>query len=67
MKTILIGAVEASAAFLKTLLATNVTVSSVITLDETTGRKRHSDYADLAPICSAAGIPTRLRNPGSHS
>lgn len=57
MKTILIGAVNSSAAFLNTLLATNETVSGVITLDETTGRKRHSDYADLAPICSTAGIP----------
>ena len=57
MKIILIGAVYSSAAFLNTLLETRETVSGVITLDETTGRKRHSDYADLAPICSAAGIP----------
>ena len=57
MKTILIGAVNSSAALLNTVLATDETVSGVITLDETTGRKRHSDYADLAPICSTAGIP----------
>ena len=53
-RTVLVGAVEGSAAALRALVDAGLPPAGVVTLDPE-ARARHSDYTDLRPLAEAAG------------
>jgi methionyl-tRNA formyltransferase len=57
MRAVFIGAVDTSVVLLDALLKTPAEVVCVITVDSDTGRRRHSDFADLEPTAQRSGIP----------
>ncbi len=60
MRFLFVGAVESSAALLRAAIASQADIAAVATLPPQSGRKRHSDYADLRSIADAASIPVCL-------
>ncbi len=64
MKIAFVGAVESSAALLRSTIQANARIVGLATLSSGPGRIRHSDYADLSILARDAEIPVFLDDDG---